>query len=171
MSGPTTPPQTRVGIAASCRYGSTTSTPSSPRVARAKAAARSWPTSRIGRSTPGPGPGADRPATRSPTPTKITEPDRAVVVSDEAVEVKPAVGDAGVVQAPQVSDHRLATVVSLTGAGPGRRRHAVGADNNERIAPPSAAGRDEPGHPHPGPLRQQRDETLVLDEFGPAAQP
>ena len=49
--------------------------------------------------------------------------------------------------------------------GPRPQRHAVGPDDDEGVALPGAAGRDEPGHAHAGPLGEQRDEPLVLDEL------
>ena len=104
---------------------------------------------------------------------QVAEPERAVGVRDDAVEVEPAVDDAGVVQPAQVVPQRADVE---PGRGRRRRRplercrqrHPLGSHDDEGVAAPGAAGRDQARDAHAGPLGEQRDEAFVLDEIDAA---
>ena len=95
---------------------------------------------------------------------EIAEADRAVLAGDEPVEVDPAVGDAGVVEAAEVVPQRVDGRVACR-PRPGRERHAIGPDDDERVALPGAAGGDQPGHAHAGAVGEEGHEPFVLDEL------
>ncbi len=155
----------RPGIAASCTYGSTGNSPSSPSARRAAAAARSSPTSSSD---------THRTWARSCSMSDSS----AATVADER-SPKPIVPSSRATSRSRStrpwampaswrrrrSYHSASMAASRAVPVQAAERHAIGPDDDERVALPGAAGGDQPGHAHAGAVGEEGHEPFVLDEL------
>ena len=100
---------------------------------------------------------------------EVAEADRAVGPAHDAIEVDVGVGDASGAELAQLLPETLDGRVGQVDRSR-RDRLAIGSHDQQGVAVAGAPGHDEPRGSHPGPLGEQGDEPLVLDELE-SAQP
>ena len=169
MCWPARASRVRGVIAASWRYGSTATTPSSP-----SAPARGGDGAVLADQQDG---GADHLGpVLQPVITlvghrcrrEVAEAERSVGADQQVIGVDLAVGDPGDVEVVQVCPQLGKGVVTDIVLDGGGQRCAVRAHHHERITASGAARRDQGGDAHAGSLGEEGHEPLVLDELDPA---